>query len=480
MEAIQAKYTEFPLVEFNDNPLIQALPPLADKETIIKKLMVKPIYNKEEKFAEGTYRLHMIDRLFQLFQPLPIHIEVWNMVHSLILQGYLARNPFDKNYKKYINETGKEIINRSFDINSRVNFRSTSSCGLFLGFSGMGKTTTINRVLGSIPQVIVHNKYKGHHFNQIQLVWLKLEAPVNTSLKALCLQFLMKVDEILGTNNYRRLSRMSSLDNMLPLISQVAHNIGLGLLIIDEVQNIKKRGADQIMNFFVYLINSGINLCLIGTPGAFDLFGKELRITRRLTGNTEIIYNNMKNSSEFNFLLETIFEYQWTQHYVAYNEEFRKLFYEETQGISDLIIKLFVYSQQEAIKTGKEELSIKLVREVAKEKFGLLQPIIDAIRSNNPHKIAKYEDIRRIDLEQTIDTKIQVPKKKLQNGGEVEATTVQKVVKPTSSVKPREYQESDLRYLLTQGTKEEKTPYQVLLESDYIENATRWIQDDLI
>ncbi|PAD39541.1 AAA family ATPase [Terribacillus sp. 7520-G] len=219
-------------------------------------------------------------------------------------------------------------------------------------------------------------------------------------LSALCLQFFMKIDELLGTNNYKKyVSRNMSVDHMLPLIGQVAHNIGLGLLIIDETQNIKKRGAEQIMNFFVHLINSGINLCLIGTPGAYDLFGKELRMTRCLTGNAEIIYNNMEYGDEFIYLLESLWKYQWTEKVIPYRNEFAEVFYEETQGISDLVVKLFVYTQQIAIGSCKEEISIGLVRKVAKERFRLLQPMIDAIRSGNPHRIAKYEDIRRIESE---------------------------------------------------------------------------------
>lgn len=479
MEAVHAEYKEFPLEEFNQNPLIQALPPLLDKTAIIRKLMVRPIYKEEEKHAESVYRMHMVNRLFQLYTPLPVHIEVWNMIHTLILQGYLARNPFDKDYKRYINESGKEIINRSYEINSRQNFRTTSSCGTFIGFSGMGKTTTINRVLSNIPQVIIHNEYKGTHFNQIQLVWLKLEAPSNSSLKALCLQFFMKVDELLGTNNYKKyVSRNMSVDSMLPLISQVAHNIGLGLLVIDETQNIKKRGADQIMNFFVYLINTGINLCLIGTPGAYDLFGKELRMTRRLTGNAEIIYNNMKYGNEFSFLLESVWKYQWTRNFVPFNEEFGKVIYEETQGISDLMIKLFVYSQQEAIESGKEELTVNLIRKVAKEKFRLLQPMLDAIRSSNPHKIAKYEDIRKIELEgASIRRNREVKKEDPVRSKKVdEIKAIEKVEKPKKKIKRNEYNENDLRYLLQQGKEQEKSPYQVLFEKDYIEDASKWIE----
>lgn len=341
------------------------------------------------------------------------------------------------------------------------------------------QTTTINRVLSNIPQVIIHNEYKGTHFNQIQLVWLKLEAPSNSSLKALCLQFFMKVDELLGTNNYKKyVSRNMSVDSMLPLISQVAHNIGLGLLVIDETQNIKKRGADQIMNFFVYLINTGINLCLIGTPGAYDLFGKELRMTRRLTGNAEIIYNNMKYGNEFSYLLESVWEYQWTRNSVPLNEEFGKVIYEETQGISDLVIKLFVYSQQEAIEGGKEELTINLIKKVAKEKFRLLQPMLDAIRSGNPHKMAKYEDIRKIELEgASIRKSIGVKKEEPVRRKKVdEVKAIEKVEKPKKKVLRNEYSENDLRYLLQQGKEEEKSPYQILIEKGYIEDVSKWIE----
>lgn len=479
MKAVPAKYKEFPLEEFNQNPLIQSLPPLLNKEDIIKKLIYKPVYKKEERNVESVYRIHMVNRLFQLFVPLPIHIEVWNMIYTLILQGYLARNPFDKDYKEYINESGKQIINRTFDINSRHNFRTTSSCGTFIGFSGMGKTTTINRVLSNIPQIIVHNEYKGVHFNQIQLVWLKLEAPSNSSLKALCLQFFMKIDELLGTNNYKKyISRNMSVDSMLPLISQVAHNIGLGLLIIDETQNIKKR-ADQIMNFFVYLINSGINICLIGTPGAYDLFGKELRMTRRLTGNAEIIYNNLEYGNEFTYLLESVWQYQWTKKFVPLNKELVRVFYEETQGILDLVIKLFVYTQQKAIEIEKEEITVNLVKNIAKEKFRLLRPILDAIRSGNPHKIAKYQDIIRIDVENSNSNtikEIQIiePKKRKKQYPEVENPVN---VRNIRNKNLKGLQEGDLRLLLEVSENSQKSPYQVLHEFGYIESTQNWIEE---
>jgi len=267
-------------------------------------------------------------------------------------------------------------------------------------------------------------------------------------------------------------------DSMLPFISEAEHNIELGLLAIDERQNIKKLVADHIMNFFIYIINTGINFCLIGTSGAYDLFGRELRMTRRLTGNAEIIYNNMKYGNEFSFLLESVWKYQWTRNFVPFNEEFGKVIYEETQGISDLMIKLFVYSQQEAIESGKEELTINLIKKVAKEKFRLLQPMLDAIRSGNPHKIAKYEDIRKIELEgANIRKSIGVKKEEPVRRKKVdEVKAIEKVEKPKKKTKRNEYNENDLRYLLQQGKEEEKSPYQILFDKGYIEDVLKWIE----
>jgi hypothetical protein len=479
MEAYKAEYNEFPLAEFNQNPFIQVLPPLVDKETIIKKLTVNPTYSKEEVQMEAVYRIHMLQRLYQWFQPLPIHIEVWNMMYNLILQGYIARNPFDRDYKMFINGRGKSIINRSFDINSRSNFRTTAGCGTFIGLSGMGKTTSFNRTLSSIPQVVIHSEFMGKPFSQIQLVWLKLDAPANSSLKALCFQFFMKVDNLLGTNNYSKyVSRNFSVDSMLPLIGMVAQNIGLGCLIVDETQNLTKN-SNHIMNFFVSLINSGINLALIGTPGSYRIFENELRIARRLTGNAEIIYNNMGFNDEFKFLLESMWKYQWTKFFTPLSEELVRIFYEETQGVSDLIVKLYVSSQQYVIDTGKEKLTVQIVKKVAKDRFRLMRPMLEALKSGNPYKIAKYEDIRRID-HAVINNNGSIDSEKNKTNKAPSSPIKEQVEKKTNikeekKIRPSEYMESDLRRLIYLKDRDDpKTPYNLLLESGFIDDMSMW------
>ncbi|WP_405026487.1 ATP-binding protein [Lysinibacillus boronitolerans] len=484
MEAVEASYNEFPLEEYNNNPFIQTLPPLMDKQTIIKKLMLPIPFKEEERNLDSSYRLHMVYRLYKLFQPLPIHIDIWNMVFSLIYQGYVARNPFDADYRRYVNQTGKQIINRTFDINTRTNFRTTASCATLIGYSGMGKSSSTNRILSQIPQVIVHNRYNGQHFNQIQLTHLTLQTPHNSSLKSLTLQFFMKVDELLGTNTFQKhVSRNLSTDAMLPLMGQVAQNLGIGLLCLDEIQHIQPRGLQQMMNYFVTLMNSfGVPILFIGTPASYAIFQQEFRISRRVSGNGQILWNNMGDNKEFRFFLESIWKYQWNRKVVPLTEEMVKVFYEETQGISDLILKLFINVQKECITNGKEEFTVGMVKKVAKEQFKLMKPMIEAIKSKNPYKIAQFEDLRRLEL-----TDISVPRK------EKSTSTIEKMSKakqdtkeiPQSFIASTEsnvkqvldYTEEDLRGLWKEASISEKTIYQLLLDYKYVDDMSFWQEE---
>lgn len=482
MDAFEASYNEFPLEEYNCNPFIQALPPLMDKQTIIKNLMLPIQCKEEERNLDSSYRQHMIQRLYKLFQPLPIHVDIWEMIFSLIYQGYIARNPFDSEYRKYVNQTGKKIINRTFDIYNRTNFRTTASCATLIGYSGMGKSSSVSRVLNNIPQIIVHNHYNGQHFNQIQLSHLTLQTPHNSSLKSLTLQFFMKVDELLGTNTFQKhVSRNLSTDAMLPLMGQVAQNVGIGMLIIDEIQHLQNRGIQQMMNYFVTLMNSfGVPILFVGTPASYSIFQQEFRIARRVSGNGEIIWNNMENDKEFYFFLESLWKYQWIRKTVPLTEDMIKVFYEETQGVSDLIVKLFANTQIYAIKSGKEEFTVNMVRRVGRDQFNLMKPMIEAIKSKNPYKIAQFEDLRKMEQtsitptkENQIPSPIKVYKAKKESSKNP-ILNENVISKESKTMKHSVEVEDDLRELLKIASNQDKTVYQLLLENGYIDDMRLW------
>src|SRR5690625_2700974 len=93
--AVEAKYTEQVISDYRRNPLIEALPNLLSPHEVIEKIAVYPEYYRSERQVESHYRIHMIDRLFQVFQPLPMNLELENKISRALRQGYISRNPFD-------------------------------------------------------------------------------------------------------------------------------------------------------------------------------------------------------------------------------------------------------------------------------------------------------------------------------------------------------------------------------------------------
>lgn len=466
--AIRAEYKKQFIEEFEGNPFIEVLPELVSKDEVIKELSYKSKVKKEEVDYIKELKISILPRIYKVFQPLPIHIDIWNMIHGLIRQGYIARNPFNPQYRRYINSIGEKINSKYYNLDANENFRTTTQCGTLIGVSGMGKTTTVQRVISKIPQVIVHNEYSGVNFTQIQVTWLKLEAPANGSIKALTLQFFSKLDNLLGTNNMERyVSKYLSVDAMIPILGQLANNIGLGLLIIDELQHLDKR-AKEVINYLVTLMNSfGVPILLIGTPASYNMLKMEMRIARRVSGNGAIIFNQMKNDREFEIFLKAIWRYQWLKTPTKLNKEIIEVFYNKTQGISDLVVKLFVNTQKRAIEKGAEGITIDLINKVWNKEFTLIHPMVEAIKSNNIAKKMKFEDIQEIEIG---EIKQNVTRDSGTNSVKEikDAKQIENNIKKIKRVKVSELEAEDVRKIVINGKKEGVSSYDALKNAGVI------------
>jgi hypothetical protein len=317
-EAVEAKYNEQVIEEYGDNPFIEALPPILNELEAVEKLAVYPNFNPQERMLDKQYRIHMVQRLFQCFQPLMIHLDLESRISRVIRQGYLARNPFKPAYAQSLQEGHSEILGLRSELSSNSVFRTTAAGFTIIGVSGMGKTTAINRVLSLYPQVIVHKNYKGINFSMYQVSWLKLDCPFDGSLKGLCIEFFSKLDDILGTDYSKKFGiGRKTVDNMLSVMSQVARNIGLGLLIIDEIQHLSraKSGGDQkMLNFFVTLVNTiGVPVIFVGTPAGLSILQSEFRQARRGSGQGDMIWERLNIDQNWDLLINAIWDYQWTK-----------------------------------------------------------------------------------------------------------------------------------------------------------------------
>jgi GTPase SAR1 family protein len=398
----KAEYKEQEVDEYKGNPFIEALPPVFSNKEIVDKFYFIPKFEEADKNREQNIRFHLLQRIKTYKQVLPIHLKLEHRISTMIRRGYLARNPRHSDFFKKLELMNdiKENKDVSIDIiNNKMKYmQSTADCLTIIGISGVGKTTAIERLLLMYPQVIYHTNYNNQHFTITQIVWLKIETPDDGSLATLCRNFFMSIDGILNTRYFQKYGYTNRSPSLMMLdMAYVANLCGIGVLVIDEIQQLlnTKNNMNEIFNFFVSLSNTlGIPTILIGTPMAKHLFKKNLRQARRSSSNGYIEWDKMNiQSDEWNQFVKTLWKMQCLREYVELTDVFNEEFYEQTQGIISVAINLFILAQEKALIKNQEKITVNLLKETSKNDLKILQPMLSAIKIGTEQAIADYDDI---------------------------------------------------------------------------------------
>jgi hypothetical protein len=397
----RATYKSQELEEYRNNPFIEALPNIFTEEDVVDRFTSIPQTNAEDKFKAANIRYHIIKRAKNFVQPLPIHITLERRLSSLIRRGYLARNPIDKAFLerlKVLNEIRDEVADNRI-INERMtHVRSTADSIAVIGISGIGKTTAIERLLLMYPQIIKHEEYQGQYFSRTQIVWLKIDCPYDGSLSTLCKSFFKTIDDLLGTRYLEKFGYTNRVTSSMMLhMTTLASMYGIGVLVIDEIQQLlnAKNEMEDMLNFFVTLSNTvGIPTVLIGTSKAQQVFSGNFRQARRAASEGAVIWDRMqKDSEEWKFFLDTLWDFQCLQEEAYLTDEIVAAFYDECQGITAVAVNLHILAQERALAQCKEKITVSIIKETAKEDLYMIQPMLKALRNNNLTDIMKYEDI---------------------------------------------------------------------------------------
>lgn len=387
-----AAYLDSPVAEYRGNPLIEALPAILSEREAAAAVARYPEEPAGEQSLDASIRLHCIDRLRTVVQPLPIHLELESSLSLIIRGGYTGRNPMMPSTIRHLH--GLSTGTRQAD-----GFTSTANTFSLVGLSGIGKSTALEAILRLYPQTILHRSYRGREFVQTQIVWLKLDCPFDGSLTGLCNAFFRAVDQAIGQRRYAdRGQGKRGVAGLIHQMEQLASTYYVGALIIDELQHLKVAkvgGKNNMLNFFVNLLNSiGIPVVFVGTNSMIDLFADVLRNARRACGmGLHNFRQPAKDAPEWELLVETLWRYQWLKHIDPLTPAMRDLLYGLTQGITDFLAKLLILGQRYAIQSGKERLTESVLRHVSETKMQLLQPALAALRSGNTALMAKFDDL---------------------------------------------------------------------------------------
>lgn len=387
------------LPEYASNPFIAAMPPLMSTRELLKALSSPPHFDAKERNYSATLRKHCVLRLGRMFHPMARQVQLAERIGMLIRQGYIGRNPANNDYIAHLQDGAERIAHGSLTAATSVHSLSTASSFALAGCSGAGKSQTVERTLALYPQVIVHTT----PFTLTQIAWMKLDCPTQGSPKQLCINFFAEVDRLAGTNYLNLYGHQSrSAEWMLLRMAQVARLHALGLLVVDEVQNLRRTviGPEALMNFLVLLINTiGIPIAVVGTLGAVPILQRNFRQGRRATGIGSAVWDRMPRGKEWDAFITELWRFQWTRVETPITDEIREALYHESQGVVDIVVKLYMLVQLRLISIGEvrqpfeEAITAALITQVAKEHLVIVRPMLEALRKNNLEEIKKYDDL---------------------------------------------------------------------------------------
>ncbi len=424
---IDAVYRAAELPHYVGNPLIEALPSILEPPDAADAMAFLPDYQTEDRGRSDAVRLHFIEMAQQFFEPLDCHIDLQQRFSRMIRAGYVGRNVANPGYWAWVQrqiasmDDGLEASPSELPEFTASPFRAMANGFHLIGLSGTGKTTGVERVLQTYPQLIRHRRYTEKNFTHEQIVWLRLSCPFDGSVRGLCDNFFQAIDDLCLTRYEQKYGgRRRTTVEMIPHLARVSAFHSLGVLVIDEIQNLRGTkkarrssrlgeatgygdGPHEMLKFFVQLINTlGLPIVLIGTYAAEGVLNGELHSMRRGCGQGAMEWKRMDADGTWWHFLESLWRYQYTRKSTALSQELANALYFETQGIADFAIKLYLLSQMRAISIGAEEVTVELIHSVGQDALAPASRVLSGLRDRNGLILRDLPDARPLDISRFI------------------------------------------------------------------------------
>jgi ABC-type iron transport system FetAB ATPase subunit len=396
------EYTKYTIPEFSNHPLVEAInPPPYDNNEALVRLIQKPQFSIQERDEPQAIRMFLPARLNRFMFPTSQHTRFLNTLYAQVFDGYRMRNPITAAGQEYLHNPGAQTRKHEPIIDTANHRPGTVS--FLTGISGMGKTTLVRACAKTLGKpVINHSEYNGLPFCESQILYLMRNVPDQCSAKALCKSFGSYTDSLLGEDLYSQSFNSSKLTRT-DYIEQLRHiivNHHVSILIIDEFQNLslsKSGGAKELVALIVNLRDQlGIPILLVGTPKAESILKSDMSTARRLVdgGFHTLKRPETHTDKDWRQLCSILWRYQWVrnpQENLDDNTAYK--LYDYSQGVTAILINLFVRAQMEAIETGAETVNEKILNTVYNEYLKPLHKFLQVLRSGDKHELGKYDDL---------------------------------------------------------------------------------------
>lgn len=373
---------------------IKELPEMKSGEELIEELSIFPDYNDSIRQESQTVRLMRLSDLYRLYVPSNMSTEIYAKLYLALLRSLqkkgtqVAIRQKYQNYNRIQNQEYRGILGGSDSFT-------------IIGTSGIGKSSAISRAI----ELITENRVIEIEEPYVKVIpCVIVQCPFDSSVKGLLLEILRKVDEELGSSYYKNAVRArATTDMLIGSVSQVALN-HIGMLIVDEIQNVvnSKNGKSLIGSLTQLINNSGISICMVGTPECNPFFEQAMQLARRSVG---LQYQNMAYDAYFESFCKILFEHQYVKNRTEISSAIIEWLYEHSSGILSVVVSLIHDAQEIAILSGKEILDMEMLNQAYNQRLSFLhsyiQPAISQKKQTSRPK--KKNPVSKIDSVQEKD-----------------------------------------------------------------------------
>ena len=364
--------------------IVSLLPKMLSGEELFSALSVMPNYNDSICTQSQAERLIALSDLYGFYIPSPMTTEIYSKLYLALLRSL----------QKKMTRTTVVQQNQNFiglQKNSYNGIIGGADSFSIIGTSGIGKSSAINRSIDLLNANGIITTEKP--YRQI-IPCVVVQCPFDSSVKGLLLEILRKVDETIGSDYYNKSVKIRvTTDMLIGTVSQVAIN-HIGLLVVDEIQNVvnSKNGRNLVGMLTQLINNSGISICMVGTPESGIFFEQALQLARRSLG---LHYAALQYDGFFNEFCRTLFSYQYTQKKSEITDMLIEWLYEHSGGVISAVVSLIHDAQEIAILSGKELLCLETLNMAYEQRLTILHEYIDptVMRSKQAAKIRKEDSI---------------------------------------------------------------------------------------
>lgn len=413
----RAQYTPSSNPAYAGNPFVEHLGDLPDDKTIATKLTKLPAFDAAQRELPANHRIDLLSDLHSICVPLPRLVKLARAILKLMREGYRSRRP----YSLEDNAKVRALFGAQRDGFSeglmaapqRADLARQMSMAL-IGASGCGKSFGLSQISGLVDQVIYHEKY-----GKWQLPFVFIEMSYDgESVHSLASELFCELDRLLPDAGYTDLYMNRKGLNAQQRLSKalaLCYEHGVGALVVDESQNQRSIGNESstmgsrakkvnsetpLMKLLITASNtSHIPLVMSATLEMKGVVGARFTRLRRMCGNGSAEWlplersQNLRAPGEFEMMLMTLWRYQYIQKPVALSDEWAEHMWNLTQGIPDILVKLWSAVQEAAIATRLETITHGLVDTVFQSEFSMVFLPLKALRENNLTVLSALTDL---------------------------------------------------------------------------------------